>query len=222
VLTLRGWIHGLGGAAAITIGLVVAALVVAGLTAFHGGDGHVKVPDPSQRIALGADSGMTEAVSASAGRQHTRTSSGAAHGRKPASRVLAGTGGGPVSVRHGESRAPAQSLPGPGEGSHNSSAPVDGAPSASTPQPGGGNPGSGGGGDPVQRPSSLGGAVQNTTQQLGDTVNGVTQTVGNTVGAVSPALGNTVNQTGSALNDTVKGTGDVVGHTLDGLLGGHH
>ena len=220
MLTLRGWIHGLGGAAAITIGLVVAAPVVAGLTTFHGGDGHVKVPDPSQRIALGADSGMTKAVSASAGRRHSKTSSGAAHRPGPASRVLRG-GAGPVSVRHGGSRAPGQALPGSGEGSRNSSAPVDGVPSAGTPQPGGGKPG-GGGGDPVQRPSSLGGAVQNTTQQLGDTVNGVTQTVGNTVGAVSPALGNTVNQTGSTLNDTVKGTGDLVGHTLDGLLGGHH
>jgi hypothetical protein len=222
VRNLRGWLSGLGGAAAVTIGAVVAALIVAGVTPFHGGDGRVKIPAHPRQLALGDQSGVGTAVSTTSGQQRTQASGGTRAGSGHRSAPLAGNSG-PVSVRHGGSQAPKPRLPGAGGGgSHDSTSPVSGAPSTSTPAPGGGNPGGGnGGGGGGQQPGSLGDTVKNTTQQLGDTVNGATQTVGNTVGAVSPALGDTVKQTGPALGNTVKGTGDVVNNTVDGLLGGH-
>jgi hypothetical protein len=223
VLTLRGWIHGLGGAAAVTIGVVAAALIAAGLTPFHGGDGHVTTSASPQRIRLGAQSGIGSAAVAATARQPSTRTSSPARGSTPQTRDLA-DGSGPLSVNPGGTQSPKPRVPAPG-GGHDPSAPVSGTPSTSAPAPGGGSPGKpggggGGGGGTGQQPGSLGGAVKNTTQQLGDTVNGATQTVGDTVGAISPVLGNTVKQTGPAVGDTVKGTGDVVAVTVDGLLGG--
>jgi hypothetical protein len=227
VLTLRGWIGGLGGAAAVTIGVVIAALIAAGLTAFHGGGSHLNIPATPHTLALGDQGKVGTAAVSSSSAQH-RTQKPFVRRSTSHRRTSALTGhSGPVRERRGGAQAPAGRAPSaPGGGSHDSTSPTTGTPSTSTPSPGsgGGNPGGGGGGGgtTIQPPSSLGGAVKNTTNQLGDTVNNTTQALGNTVGAVSPVLGDTVKQTGPALGDTVKGTGDLVGNTVDGLLGGHH
>jgi hypothetical protein len=223
VLTLRGWIGGLGGAAAVTVGVVVAALIAAGLTTFHGGSSHVTLPATAQKLALGSSQGQVAgALAAASPRRGTQTSSRRApvtrtHGRKPA---LTGHSG-PVSQRRGGAQVPTPVAPVPGGSRDRTSSPATASPVPSTPAPGSGGGGNGGGGT-VQQPPSLGNTVKNTTQQLGDTVNNTTQTLGDTVGAVSPVLGNSVKQTGPALGDTVKSTGDLVGNTVNGLLGGHH
>jgi hypothetical protein len=221
VLTLRGWIGGLGGAAAVTIGVVIAALIAAGLTAFHGGGGHVNIPATPHAVSLGDQGQISEAVSSSPGEHQSTPKTSVPHGASQRRRTPTLSGhSGPVRKRRGGTQTPA---PG-GGGSHDSSSPATGTPSPSAPSPGsgGGSSGGGGGGTTVQPPNSLGGAVKNTTDQLGDTVDNTTQAVGNTVGTVSPALGDTVKQTGPALGNTVKGTGDLVGNTVDGLLGGRH
>jgi len=64
VLNLRGWLGGLGGAAAVTIGVVIAALIAAGLTATHSGDGHVRMPAKPRQVALAPQSGVGTAVAA--------------------------------------------------------------------------------------------------------------------------------------------------------------
>ena len=228
MLNLRGWLGGLGGAAAVTIGVVAAALIVAGLTSLPGVQEHVRLPATRRHVALGGQSGITTAASSTSPARRSRPTSTAAGGGTHADRRTLAGGTGPMSVRHGETRTPRPRVPGSNDGSRDSSSP---APGVSAPAPGGGgspggdggNPGGGGGeGGGRRQPASLGDAVKNTTQQLGDTVNGATQTVGDTVGAVSPVLGGTVKQAGPALGDTVKGTGDLVGNTVNGLLGGHH
>ena len=224
MLTLRGWIGGLGGAAAITVGVVIAALITAGLTAFHGGASHVNMPTKPHTLSLADRSGVGAAVSARSAAQHgTHEVSSIRHGTSHR-RTFALTGhSGPVRERRGGAPAPTGTAPvSPGDGSRDSSSPTTSTPSPSVPSPGSGGGNPGGGGSTTQPPASLGGAVKNTTQQLGDTVNNTTQTLGDTVGAVSPVLGNTVKQTGPALGGTVKGTGDLVGNTVNGLLGGHH
>jgi hypothetical protein len=217
VRNLRGWIGGLGGAAALTVGVVAAALIAAGSTVFHGGDSHISVPAAPKKLAIGSVEQIGAAASAASGSLTTSGSlGGRAVGRRQARAPRLPGVTGPVGEHRRGAPAPVRRPPGPsGGGSVTSTSPAPAPPVSRSPGPGGG----GGGGPSPQPAPSLGGTVKNTTQQLGDTVNGATQAVGDTVSGVSPALGDTVKQTGPMVGNTVKGAGDLVGNTVDGLLG---
>jgi hypothetical protein len=218
--TLNGWIGGLGGSAALTTGVIVAALTATGYVAFRGGGG-LDLPAHLGPISVGH--GGTESVPVEPAPRPQPISVGHVTVRPAAglrSHAPGRRGGGPV--RHKQRRVgatpPAPQSPGNGGGHQPPRAPSQPVGSQPTPAPAPGG-GSGGGGGTGGHP--LGDTVRSTTQQLGNTLTGTSQTLGNTVGAVSPPLGQTVDATGQLLGGTVTGAGQTVGNTLDTLLGAH-
>jgi hypothetical protein len=222
----KGWIGGLGGAAALTGGIVLAALMATAIVGFHGGAPKLRAPGIEGKVALaqgGHQTGSTGTSAAAHAGSTQASTRNAARTRRSAARSLGHLDGHrQLRRRGGGTLAPTP------EGTHHAESPAGSAPPTSAPAaaPPSNNPGGGGptgGGDVTQRSSTpVGDTVRNTTQALGDTLGGATQTVGNTVSTVSPALSNTVNQAAPVLDNTVKNTGDAVGGALDGLLGGGH
>jgi hypothetical protein len=228
--TLQGWIGGLGGAVAITAGVVTAALMVTAVVAFHGGASKVKVPGGVGKVTL-AQNGQDSGASGGAATKRTGTAKASSSSSHTGARTRGSRAGSVGRSLGGHQRrqrlgggnphAPVPQSPKHTADSPSSQAPVSASPTTG-PSP---TPGGGGGNTTTPAPRSstpVGDTVRNTTDALGNTVGGATQTVGNTVGTVSPALGNTVNQVAPVLDNTVKNTGDAVGGALDGLLGGHH
>jgi len=221
--TLNGWIGGLGGSAALTAGVIAAALTATGYVAFHDGGG-LHLPGKLGRISVGHDSTTSAPIPAAPRPQPIAVGRVVVHPQAggPSHTQRHRAAGQPQpqrKPRRGGSTHPVPKSPAGGGGQP--TPPVASQPSTApltSPPPSGGG-GNGGGGGQSQHP--LTDAVRNTTQQLGNTVGGTTQAVGDTLGSVSPALATTVTGTGQLLGDTLNGTGQTVGNTLDGLLGGH-